>query len=332
MSDRPPPRTGGWAVSPAFDLLFLCNVGWVLALLPGYLADDGTPHLEFWQVYFVTTPHRWLTLLLVALDPDRREGRGRLFLSLALLTAAGIALVHICADGFLCLAMVDYLWNGWHFASQHAGVLCVYSRKAGGGWPRLERHGLRLFLCYTIARTAGWATGWLEGWPAGARLLGAADLGMLAVPALLVGLELTARPLRPAKACYLASVCGLYGSLLWSLHVNSRSLVLALTTAAALFHATEYLAVVTHYARGRRQEGSGGFFRALANHWLLALAGYVVVLGLFAALAQGMEGLPPWWLGLNLWASFLHYAYDGMIWKLRRPATARALGAEPATG
>src|SRR5262245_11809997 len=169
-SDRERPgATAGWLVSPAFDLLFLCNVGWVLALLPGYLADDGTPHVEFWQVYFVTTPHRWLTLLLVALDPDRREGRGRLFLSLALAAAAVVVGVYFCWGGFLCLMLVDYLWNGWHFASQHAGVLRVYSRKAGGGWPRLERHGLRLFVFYSIARTAGWTTGWLEGWPEGAR-------------------------------------------------------------------------------------------------------------------------------------------------------------------
>src|SRR5262245_9715448 len=270
-SDRERPgATAGWLVSPAFDLLFLCNVGWVLALLPGYLADDGTPHVEFWQVYFVTTPHRWLTLLLVALDPDRREGRGRLFLSLALAAAAVVVGVYFCWGGFLCLMLVDYLWNGWHFASQHAGILRVYSRKAGGGWPRLERHGLRLFVCYVVARTAGWTTGWLQTWPAGSEVLGALDLAGLGLPALLVSLELAARPRRPAKLCYLASVCGLYGSLLWALRSDDRTFVLTLTTASALFHATEYLALVSHYAWRRRSEGSAGFFRMLADHWLLA--------------------------------------------------------------
>ena len=33
------------------------------------------------------------------------------------------------------------------------------------------------------------------------------------------------------------------------------------------------------------------------------------------------------WYGVNLWASFLHFAYDGLIWKLRRPATAEVLDA-----
>jgi hypothetical protein len=38
------------------------------------------------------------------------------------------------------------------------------------------------------------------------------------------------------------------------------------------------------------------------------------------------NGVVVLWQGLNLWASFVHYAFDGMIWKLRRPATAAALG------
>ena len=46
-----------------------------------------------------------------------------------------------------------------------------------------------------------------------------------------------------------------------------------------------------------------------------------------AAMAEGGGPIPAWWIGLNLWAALLHYAYDGMIWKLRRPATAQALGA-----
>ena len=70
-----PPRD--WLVSPAFDLLFLANLGWLLALVPGYVAAEGTVHIEFWQIYFLTTPHRWITLLLVAADPDRRAGRDR---------------------------------------------------------------------------------------------------------------------------------------------------------------------------------------------------------------------------------------------------------------
>jgi hypothetical protein len=318
----------GWIVSPAFDLLFLANLPWLLALVPGFVAAEGTPHIAFWQLYFLTTPHRWMTLFLVALDPDRREGRPRRFLVLALLGLVTIAGVKLTTGAFVCLLLVDYVWNGWHFASQHFGVLRIYSRKAGGGWPRLERYGLRLFIFYVIARTAGWSTGWLEDSPDGLALLRGLDLAVLALPVCLLGFELFdrkgSRPLF-GKRIYLASVCGLYAALLLALRDGQTVLVAALTTASSLFHAVEYLALVTYYAWRRRTDGSEGLFRTLAERWLLVLLSYVVLFGLSALVLQrlGTEV----WQGLNLWAAFLHYAYDGMIWKLRRPETARVLGA-----
>jgi len=316
---------GGWVVSPAFDLLFLANLGWILALLPGFVAAEGTAHVEFWQIYFLTTPHRWLTLGLVAVDPDRREGRTTLFVALAVATLAVVLGVRLLEGQFLCLVFIDYLWNGWHFASQHHGVLRIYARKVGGGWPRLERHGLRLFIFYVIARTAGWATGWLEADPDRATVLRALDLGALCLPVLLVIGEWRRPARRPLpKLTYLLSVCGLYSALLLALNLRASVLVIALTTATATFHAVEYLAIVTTYAWRRQTTGSAGLFRVMAGRWLGILSAYAVLLGLFAVLLE--QHLAEWWLGLNLWAAFLHYAYDGMIWKLRRPDTARALG------
>ncbi len=100
---------------------------------------------------------------------------------------------------------------------------------------------------------------------------------------------------------------------------------MALTVASATFHAVEYLALVTSYAWRRQASGSAGLFQAMAGRWLGVLAAYVVLLGLADALLTA--SLAEWWVGMNLWAAFLHYTYDGMIWKLRRPATARSLGA-----
>ncbi|HEY1376647.1 MAG TPA: hypothetical protein VGF55_07625 [Gemmataceae bacterium] len=323
----PPAASGApadWLVGPAFDLLFVANLGWLLALVPGYVAADGAVHVEFWQVYFLTTPHRWLTLLLVAADPDRRAGRPRLLLTLAALIAAAVAGVYLATGTFLCLLLIDYVWNGWHFASQHAGVLRVYALKTGGGRPVFEKWGLRLFVCYVIARTAGWTTGWLEAVPAAAEWLPVLDGAALALAAALVLPAVFDRPrARPGKTLYLLSVVGLYAALLAALMARAGALVLALTAAGALFHAVEYIALVTHYARRRRAAGGGGAFRVLARHWLTVLAGFVLAVGLLAATAADS----PWWFGLNLWAGFLHYAYDGLIWKLRQPATARALGA-----
>src|SRR5262249_50547534 len=145
---------------------------------------------------------------------------------------------------------------------------------------------------------------------------------MLSLPAVLMAAELLDRPWRPAKLVYLASVCGLYSGLLLALQGEHRSLVLALTTASALFHAVEYLAIVTHYAWRRQTQGTASLFRVMARQWLRFLAAYALLLGLVAVLVE--RQFRELWLGLNLWAAFLHYTYDGIIWKLRRPATAQA--------
>ena len=155
-----------WVVSPAFDLLFLINAWWLTALLPGFLSVERTPHIEFWQIYFLTTPHRWITLFLVATDPDRRTGRNWLFASIAVVGLLVVGAVWLGTGGFLCLLLVDYVWNSWHFAAQHAGILRMYSRKAGAGRPWLETWGLRSIVFYTSLRLAGWSTGWTENWPA----------------------------------------------------------------------------------------------------------------------------------------------------------------------
>lgn len=322
-------QAGGWIVSPLFDLLFFANLIWLVALLPGFVSGDGVVHVEFWQLYFLTTPHRWLTLVLVTADPDGREGRTGLFVLLAVLAFVLVCGVKLGTGGFVCLLLIDYVWNGWHFASQHHGILRIYSRKLGGGWPLLERHGLRLFIFYTIARTAAWSTGWLEDVPYGMTWLYTLDVVMLGIPAALLTLELLDHPQRrPAKLIYLASVSCLYSLLLLSLQAQHRMLILALTVASASFHAIEYLAIVTHYAWRRETSGSAGVFRAMARRWLNFLAVYAILLGLLAVVAHRQA--TEWWLGINLWAAFLHYTYDGMIWRLRRPATAQALGAQPA--
>lgn len=82
-----------WIISPFFDLCFVINVWWLFALLPqpASIGVTQSTSFEFWQVYFLTTPHRWLTLILVATDPDRRQGRTSLFVSFAIIAAVVVA-------------------------------------------------------------------------------------------------------------------------------------------------------------------------------------------------------------------------------------------------
>jgi hypothetical protein len=317
----------GWIVSPVFDLFFLANLGWLLLLLPGFASPTDTA-IDFWQIYFLTLPHRWITLVLVATDADRRGGRTRTLVLVAAFAAAVVAGAFFATGAFLCLAIIDYVWNAWHFASQHAGVLRMYSRKVGGGSEWIERWGLRGFITYAAIRAAGWATGWLEADTSALRWLHSIDLLMLMIPAALLLTNLSGmRRDRIGKLVYLGSVCLLYTGFLLSLRFGWTRGIVTFAAAGSMFHAVEYLAVVTHYARRRESIGAAGAFRALAQHWLLFLSLYVLVLGTVGAwMSRPDNGVIVLWQGLNLWAAFIHYAFDGMIWKLRRPETAAVLG------
>ncbi len=292
------------------------------------VSAEGTSRLEFWQVYFLTTPHRWLTLILVVTDSDRRQGRNFLFLGLAVLAAIVVLGTYWWTDAFLCLAMVDYVWNSWHFASQHGGVLRIYSRKHGGGRPWLETICVRIFVTYVCLRLAGWTTGWAESIPLMVVTIRWMDGLVLLLPMILLLTEMVSRQTGRglAKTVYLISVMSLYVSLLLSLRSGYHRLVITLTVASAAFHAIEYLAVVTYYAGRRREFGSRALFQMMAKRWLELLAIFVIGFGAFASYVDHFH--LQIWLGLNFWAAFLHYAYDGLIWKLRQPVTANTLDVE----
>jgi hypothetical protein len=319
-----------WIVSPVFDLCFVINLWWLLALLPQPQSvgiSQSTP-VEFWQIYFLTAPHRWITLVLVATDPDRREGRTWVFVALAVVAAVVVLAAWIGLESFSCLVLADFIWNAWHFASQHGGILRIYGRMGGGGRPVLERWGFRVFVTYTALRTAGWLTGLTEHSATARATVSATDYGILVLPALLVALELIDRPWqRRGKVLYLTSVVLMYTALLFAIRSGDHFRVIAMSAGSAAFHAVEYMAIVTFYAWRRQQHGSqSGAFRTMTGHWLRILALYMITLGIISQYVdRNMKDL---YIGLNLWAAFLHYAYDGMIWKLRRAGTAQALNVQ----
>src|SRR5215831_6300222 len=138
-----------WLVGPWFDLVFLANLAWPVAVLLYFLrpADDQGPDvLSFFQIYFLSTPHRWITLVLVFCDSERFWKEPAKFGGLAIaLVLLGLGLVGVAAflpeiaglvgvsvgamtSSLVLLMMLDYIWNAWHFAAQHAGIARIYGR------------------------------------------------------------------------------------------------------------------------------------------------------------------------------------------------------------
>jgi hypothetical protein len=308
----------GWLVGPWFDALLIANVAWPLFLL-AQVGDgfSGRAGLQFWQVYFVTTPHRWITLALVFLDRERFGQRRWTFLGLAACAIALCLGVRLTTGTLTCLLTIDYIWNAWHFAAQHHGIYRIYGRRCDPDRTRglfVEKWAMRLFLLYVILRVA------LATWPYPTveRFLGWFDWLALAVPAWLLVQDIArGQALWSGQMVYLLSVCGLYVSMLTAVHLQLPALALALTLASALFHAIEYLSLVgwsvqqRHAAAGDRM----GLLGYLAPRWAMALGVSVLILGSGGWMLD-QHFLRPW-LTVNIVVAFLHYAYDGLIWRQR---------------
>ena len=175
-------------------------------------------------------------------------------------------------------------------------------RKVGGGWEWLERWGVRGFVTYAAIRAAGWSTGWLEAETSALKWLHTIDLLMLMIPAALLLTNLAGwRRDRIGKLVYLGSVCLLYTGVLLSLWIGWARGIVTFAAAGSMFHAVEYLAVVTHYAHRREKVGSAGIFQSLARHWLQFLALYVLALGAAGAwMSHPDNGILVLWQGMNL--------------------------------
>ena len=316
----------GWLLSPGIDLLCIANLLWPLLIL--WQSEDGfsgRAGLQFWQVYYVTTPHRWITLALVFLDQSQFAQRRGLFLGVLGLVVALCGSVWVSTGTLTCLLTIDYLWNAWHFAAQHHGVYRLYQRQAtrqglspGFSSGSIAKWALRLFLLYVTLRVAGvtWTRPVLEQ----ALRWGDGIVCVIPCALLIIAVQGFRRPAIPGMI-YLTSVISLYSCLLWAVHTHRLQLALALTTASALFHALEYLAVVgwSVQQRAARPMMSLGILGWLAPRWGLALMFYLVILGSGAWLMD--QWWIEFWLLLNVMAAFLHYAYDGLIWgRPRRPS------------
>ncbi|WP_236621089.1 hypothetical protein [Rhodopirellula sallentina] len=127
--------------------------------------------LLFWQIYFVTAPHRWITLALVAVDHHKGHDRRRQFIALGCAILIGCLCVKMGTGSLLCLGAIDYIWNAWHFASQHHGIFQIYQRRSRPSISGTESNGnatsnmkaqarfdkflFRGFMLYVIGRVAG---------------------------------------------------------------------------------------------------------------------------------------------------------------------------------
>ena len=220
---------------------------------------------------------------------------------------------------------------------------------------RAEKYLLRAFLLYTIVRMLEMfvpadSSPWLNAFETAMAQLRWCDWIALALPAGLLLREVRQFG-RKSLACgaYFVSLYSLYTTMLMAIHFGLRPLAVGCGAAATLFHSSEYLGIVSWHAQNRLRDN--GIFRRLVPRWGLSLLAFMAFFVFTAwlldlegtrqtlqanaaassatasnSLAAGLAAIPSdaisgkekvlrLWILINMVVSFLHYAYDGMIWK-----------------
>jgi hypothetical protein len=328
-----PKARSPWLISPGFDLLMVANVYWPLLILLSWAAHSALQSIDVWLAYLLITPHRWMTLVIVFGDHDRYAERPRAFLGLAVALATVVAVNAVAVPTLTLLLVIDFVWNAWHFSAQHAGIARIYSRLARPtdlSWVTAEKYLLRAFCLYVIFRLGAplmaadrsqWF-GWLD---AVVPLMTHTDLPMMVIPLLLLAREIVKfTPLAKGRLIYLGSVLSLYGGTLLAAHFATHRdgpnvLLGGLLVSLTAFHSLEYLAIVT-WSVGKRYgnpDVGRGPMTTFARRWWVFLLVFLGSLGLGAFLLE-KNFIREWFL-VNMLVSFLHYAYDGLIWKAKPP-------------
>lgn len=317
-----------WLVGPWFDLLFLTNLAWPVAAYLSFVnpLDDGSS-LSIFQVYFLSTPHRWITLVMVFCDSERfwkqpakfgGLGIALVLLGLALVGLAGF--VPYAAGSLMLLMMLDYIWNAWHFAAQHAGISRIYGRMArpeqSAEHGEFEKSAIRTLVLWVFFRFAihlgvaseyGESLRWLPGW-----LEWLDPLAFLPAIVLLAREAGAFRPQCLGRLLYIVSVIGLYAAQLFAIRLGSTPWMVAFFFAGAIFHAVEYLAICNWAVQKR----TTGIWHYQVTRTGLAVFVFMAVLGAvnYFVNAQSVYA----WQLMTLLVSLLHYAYDGIIWKAKK--------------
>ncbi len=334
-----------WIQGPVFDSVFF-GFAWVAVLLAFWLVDRHLP--AAWGrtallgvVLMVTALHRHLTFPLVYADGEQFRQRKLSYIFFPILfgvltVSAIVFRKH--APLLMVLVIGSALWNFYHTLMQKMGILRVYARKAGPARPWVDKAMIFswFFSLFFLLGSMPWVVKQVSGLALSGHYLIKVLTPALKVFPYLAGLSLAvslavsflyakqefSRPegFHWPKNLFMSSILALYGLFFYDFFIAY--------VAFGFSHAVEYIAFVNIYSRKkypRLSEGSSLMARWMRRPGLSSGVYCAVILGLFI----------PWFLYSRpsygyyiLGTSFLHFLYDGWIWKVRKPAVGKPLGLE----
>lgn len=285
--------------------------------------------------------HRHLTFPLVYGDPQALAQRKKSYLLLPLVFL-GVTLVALAQPSFFRgLVVLSVLWTIYHTVMQKLGILRFYSRKAGYGLARIDRAILVswFFTMVLFLASSPKVRGQAAGYAVSGEVLKnffesiALILPYLLTVSLVISLIATFLYLREEwrhrdqiswpRNLYVLSILAIYAVFPYDLLVGF-----------AIFgfsHSIEYLAFVNVYARKKFQTlpDSSSFMARAVRRQALSFGIFCLVGGLLFLVWHNVSLKT-----LNIYivgSSFLHFLYDGWIWKVRKPKVGEPLGIQYAT-
>ncbi|MEE9251816.1 MAG: hypothetical protein V3U74_00470 [Thermodesulfobacteriota bacterium] len=343
MSTEAPPRKQ-WIQNPALDTIFY-SFGWIAALIPlVYFKQDilraiilgGTiggikrhpellyPMLTIVVVLVLNYVHRHYTFALVYGEREEFEKRKKLYISLPFISAA-VTLAFILTGHFVIILTISVMWTIYHVVSQKYGITRIYSRKAGYGQWWMEKGILYSWFVYLVFAIVERSELTLSRYTAGRELLGYiggylhifTTISYFCLAAAIVFTLIYAHNeykfrarFSWAKNLYVFSILLIYATFFYDFIIGY--LVFGFS------HALEYVVFVNTFvsSKYKQKKYTSALAAASKKLWLyssLFSAGVVV----FCLVGMNLDRnvFEMYIVG----SSFLHFIYDGWIWKVSKP-------------
>ncbi|HXY43831.1 MAG TPA: hypothetical protein VEH29_06565 [Acidimicrobiales bacterium] len=329
-----------WIYEAPWDLFVaLC---WVPIFFVWHLllAGSGPPSDHLLQegvtvALLVSFLHQPLTFGLVYGDANQFALHRRLF-AWAPVVAVSVAIV-AALENLAIVIPIAAAWNLQHTLQQRYGLQRIYAGKSGYGSPRLDRA-----FSYVVMAAALFA---VAAMPGTARLVQRSGLDPMNARAVQLLVDVRPEALW-LLALALAALVAVIGALIrqevaagakanpakWIYQISSLALVASIVVdPAAGFiayvsaHSIEYAVVVYRTAERRYSAGQGPGVTSFLGRVGRTAAGRVAFFSAVVALALAVHSLVHGVVFNAVLYSVgaLHFTFDSVIWKLRRPAVSR---------
>lgn len=318
-----------WIKNPLTDSIYF-SFGWILVFLALLIFQNHLGLIIVITLLF-NYVHRHLTMALVYGQKEEFDKRRQVYIYLPVIAVVATAL-SVYFKVFPYLLTLSVLWTMYHSVAQKYGFTRIYSRKAGYGKGWVDKGILYSWFFYLFFAMLLYEQSTILKYNAGRVILGHAApyMGYIAsLSYILIAVSIiftliyiyqefiNRKQISIPKNIFVISTLSIYAIFFHSMIIGY--------VVFGFSHAIEYIAFVNIFvaSKYKKVDDSKKLFKKISNkQWLYsgAFSAVIVVLSLI-----GMKLDQNAFLIYIVGSSFLHFIYDGLIWKVRQPEVGRPL-------